>query len=75
MPPEPIRPSSFAIDVPDAPEPPTWLLAILESAKYWGPVMAGIAYAAVEDRRRRRGREADPRSGDPTQRRASEPSP
>lgn len=64
-----------SIDLPDAPEPPAWLLAIFESAKYWGPVLAGIAYAAVEYRRRRRGREANPRSSEPAQRRAPGPSP
>lgn len=53
-----------SIELPtlDLPEPPAWLVAFLESAKYWGPILAGLAYAIVEYRRRRRHRAA--RRGD-----------
>lgn len=43
-------------DLPDLPPLPGWVRAILESAKYWGPILAGVAYAIVEYRRRRRHR-------------------
>ncbi|HWT25353.1 MAG TPA: hypothetical protein VN213_17755 [Solirubrobacteraceae bacterium] len=42
------------IALPQPPEPPAWLRAVLDSAKCWGPILAGIAYAVVEYRRRRR---------------------
>jgi hypothetical protein len=62
-----------SIDVPlpsiALPEPPGWVKAILESAKYWGPIAVGVVIAIREWRRRRtaevRRRRASAESGPP----------
>jgi hypothetical protein len=45
-----------SIDI-QIPEPPGWVQAILESAKYWGPILAGIVIAVREWRKRRHPRD------------------
>ncbi len=40
----------------DLPEPPGWVKAILEAAKYWGPILVAIVIAIREWRKRRRPR-------------------
>jgi hypothetical protein len=52
-----------SIDLPDLPsidfpDLPAWVAAVVESAKYWGPILVALAYGATEFRRRRRQREA-----------------
>lgn len=47
------------IDLPDI-TAPAWVEAIANSAKYWGPILVGIGYAAVEYRRRKRQRPVSP---------------
>ncbi len=48
-----------SIDLPDLPSvsPPGWIVAILDTAEYWGPIAAGIALAIWELRRQKRQRE------------------
>jgi hypothetical protein len=41
------------VSLPDW-EPPGWVQAILESAKWWGPILAAIVVAVREARKRRR---------------------
>jgi hypothetical protein len=48
-----------SVDLPDLPRPPAWVRAIGESAKYWGPVLAGVMLALREYDRRTRGRRPD----------------
>ena len=47
-----------SIDLPsiDLPELPGWVKAIVESAKYWGPILVAIVIAVSEWRKRRRSR-------------------
>ncbi|HZG92538.1 MAG TPA: hypothetical protein VEZ42_20195, partial [Pseudonocardia sp.] len=42
------------IDLPDLPAAPGWLQALLDTAKFWGPVLAAVGLAVREVQRRRR---------------------
>lgn len=42
----------------DLPEIPGWIQAVVESSKYWGPIVAGVWLAIREYRRRQRERDA-----------------
>jgi hypothetical protein len=48
-----------SLDVPELPRPdlsvPGWLAAILGTAKFWGPILAGVLVALGELARRRKG--------------------
>ena len=52
------------LDVPELPRPdlsvPGWLAAILGTAKFWGPILAGVLIALGElERRRKRDQERE----------------
>jgi hypothetical protein len=52
------------LDVPELPRPdlsvPGWLAAIVGTAKFWGPILAGLLVALGElERRRKRDRERE----------------
>ena len=56
------------LDVPELPRPdlsvPGWLAAILGTAKFWGPILAGVLVALGElERRRKREQEHETKEG------------